>query len=331
VRAAPSLRYLQNVPSFSEHFYESDGNDSEDQGPTGGYTWDGRVSSTHDQARIPLLSGHEMANGTQASVVAKLRNGRHAQTFRQVFGNDILDNEDTAFRAALMVLEVFQETPSEFYPYDSKYDAFLRKQAKLSPQEMRGLQAFSDPAKGNCASCHVSAIKQDGAFPAFTDFGHIAVGVPRNRTLAANADPKFFDLGLCGPDRTDLKDRADYCGRFRTPSLRNVALRKTFFHNGAIHSLEDAVRFYAQRDTQPQKWYPRKADGTVDKFDDLPPQYRANVNMEPPFGGKPGDTPVLSEADVRDIVAFLKTLSDGYRPVRTAQSGAQGGSRVAQR
>jgi cytochrome c peroxidase len=334
VRAAPSLRYLQKMPPFTEHFYDNDGNDSEDQGPTGGYTWDGRVSSTHDQARIPLLSAHEMANGTPASVVAKLRTvhgGRHAQAFRQVFGADILDNEDTAFRAALMALEVFQQTPSEFYPYDSKYDAFLRKQVKLSAQEMRGLQAFADPAKGNCASCHVSAIKQDGAFPAFTDFGHIAVGIPRNRALAGNADPKFFDLGLCGPDRTDLKDRAEYCGRFRTPSLRNVALRKTFFHNGAIHSLEDAVRFYAQRDTQPQKWYPRKADGTVDKFDDLPPQYRANVNMEPPFGGKPGDKPVLSEADVRDIVAFLNTLTDGYRPARAASSGAKNGNRVAQR
>ncbi|NMV36355.1 cytochrome-c peroxidase [Ralstonia insidiosa] len=333
VRAAPSLRYIQNVPPFSEHFFENDGNDSEDQGPTGGYTWDGRVSSTHDQARIPLLSAHEMANGTPAAVVAKLRNGRHAQTFRQVFGDDILDNEDTAFRAALMALEVFQQTPSEFYPYDSKYDAFLRKQVKLSPQEMRGLQVFADPAKGNCASCHVSAIKQDGAFPAFTDFGHIAVGVPRNLALAANADPAFFDLGLCGPDRTDLKDRTDYCGRFRTPSLRNVALRKTFFHNGAIHSLEDAVRFYAQRDTQPQKWYPRKADGTVDKFDDLPAQYRANVNMEPPFGGKPGDKPVLSEADVRDIVAFLKTLTDGYRPVQAPKPAAQAAraSQMAQR
>jgi cytochrome c peroxidase len=183
---------------------------------------------------------------------------------------------------------------------------------------MRGLQLFSDPAKGNCASCHTSAIKQDGAFPAFSDFGHIAVGVPRNRQLAANADPAFFDLGLCGPDRTDLKNRPEYCGLFRTPSLRNVALRKTFFHNGAIHSLEDAVRFYAERDTQPQKWYPRKADGTVDKFDDLPPQYRANVNMERPFGGKPGAKPVLSEADVRDIVAFLKTLTDGYRPTTPA-------------
>jgi len=322
VRAAPSLRYLQNVPPFTEHFHENDGNDAEDQGPTGGYTWDGRVSSTHDQARIPLLSAHEMANGTPANVVAKLRTmhgGRTAQVLRQVFGKDILDNEDTAFRAALMALEVFQQTPSEFYPYDSKYDAFLRRQVKLSPQEMRGLQLFADPAKGNCASCHTSAIKQDGAFPAFTDFGHIAVGVPRNRALAGNADAAFFDLGLCGPDRTDLKDHAEYCGRFRTPSLRNVALRKTFFHNGAIHSLEDAVRFYAQRDTQPQKWYPRRADGTVNKFDDLPPQYRANVNMEPPFGGKPGSKPVLTEADVRDIVAFLKTLTDGYRPAPIAQ------------
>ncbi len=314
VRAAPSLRYLQNVPPFSEHFHENDGNDAEDQGPTGGYNWDGRASSTHEQARIPLLSAHEMANGTPAGVVAKLRGGRHAQTFRQVFGNDILDNDNTAFRAALMVLEVFQETPSEFYPYDSKYDAFLRKQVSLSPQEMRGLRLFNDPGKGNCASCHTSTIKEDGAFPAFSDFGHIAVGVPRNRQLAANADPAFFDLGLCGPDRTDLKDRRAYCGLFRTPSLRNVALRKSFFHNGAIHLLEDAVRFYAQRDTQPGKWYPRKPDGTVAKFDDLPPQYRANVNMEPPFGGKPGDRPVLSEADVRDIVVFLKTLTDGYRP-----------------
>ncbi|MDE2202882.1 MAG: cytochrome-c peroxidase [Burkholderiaceae bacterium] len=319
VRAAPSLRYLQKVPAFSEHFYDSDGNDSEDQGPTGGYTWDGRVSSTHEQARIPLLSAHEMANGTPANVVARLRNSRHAQTFREVFGKDILDNEDIAFRAALMVLEVFQETPSEFYPYDSKYDAFLRKQVKLSAQEMRGLRLFNDPAKGNCASCHISAIKQDGAFPAFTDFGHIAVGVPRNRSLAANADPAFFDLGLCGPDRTDLKDHPEYCGRFRTPSLRNVALRQAFFHNGVIHSLEDAVRFYAQRDTQPQKWYPRRADGTVDKFDDLPVQYRANVNMERPFGGKPGGKPALSDADVRDIVAFLRTLTDGYRPLRVAR------------
>ncbi|MDF3834716.1 cytochrome c peroxidase [Cupriavidus basilensis] len=312
-RAAPSLRYVQNVPPFSEHFHENDGNDSEDQGPTGGHDWDGRASSTHEQARAPLLSPNEMANADAAAVAARLRGGKHVQTFREVFGDDILARDETAFQAALMALEVFQETPAEFYPYTSKYDAFLRRQVKLSEQETRGLRLFNDPAKGNCAACHPSAVSAEGAFPAFSDFGFIALGVPRNRKLAANADPAFFDMGLCGPDRTDLKDRAEYCGLFRTPSLRNVALRKVFFHNGAFHSLEDVLRFYVERDSQPGKWYPRRADGSIDKFDDLPARYRENVNMEPPFGGAPGSKPALSAAEIRDVIAFLKTLNDGYR------------------
>ena len=80
-----------------------------------------------------------------------------------------------------------------------------------------------------------SAPTADGAFPLFTDFGLIAIGVPRHRGLPANTDPGFFDLGLCGPLRSDLRDRAEYCGRFRTPGLRNVALRGSFFHNGVLH------------------------------------------------------------------------------------------------
>ena len=60
---------------------------------------------------------------------------------------------------------------------------------------------------------------------------------------------------------TDFLRREEYCGLFRTPTLRNVALRKTFFHNGAMHSLSDAVRFYVERETRPERWYPRKADG----------------------------------------------------------------------
>jgi len=138
--------------------------------------------------------------------------------------------------------------------------------------------------------------------------------VPRNRAIAANADPAFFDLGVCGPLRTDLKDHDDYCGLFRSPSLRNVALRKTFFHNGVIKSLRDAVAFYATRDTDPGRWYPRNADGTVAKFDDLPQRFWPNINNEPPFGRKPGDQPALNDSEIDDIVAFLDTLTDGYKP-----------------
>jgi cytochrome c peroxidase len=108
--------------------------------------------------------------------------------------------------------------------------------------------------------------------------------------------------------------RPEYCGFFRAPSLRNVALRKSFFHNGVMHSLRDAVAFYAERDTKPEKWFPRAAGGSIRKYDDLPRQYWKNVNDEPPFGQKPGDSPPLTDTEIDEIVAFLKTLTDGYRP-----------------
>ena len=313
-RATPSLRYLQNVPPFSEHYHDDDGDDSVDAGPTGGRTWDGRADSAHDQARIPLLAPHEMANADAATVVAKLKRAAYASVMRANFGEAIFDDTERAFQAAAMALEVFQESPADFYPYDSKYDAFLRGQVQLSPQESRGLALFNDPDKGNCASCHISAIAPNGAFPQFTDYGLIAVGVPRNRKIPVNADPRHFDLGVCGPDRTDLMDHDEYCGLFKTPTLRNVALRGAFFHNGVFHTLEQVMQFYVQRDTDPQKWYPRKRDGSIAKFDDLLPKYWGNVNMEAPFNRKPGDEPALSEAEIQDVIAFMKTLTDGYRP-----------------
>jgi cytochrome c peroxidase len=310
VRAVPSLMYAQNVPPFTEHFVDDDGDDSIDQGPAGGRTWDGRAQSAHDQARLPLFSEFEMANLDPGSVVAKIEHGAYAAAFRRTFGDNIFGDGVAAFKAVLLALEAYEQIPREFYPYSSKYDAWLRGQAILSAQEMRGLAAFNDPAKGNCARCHPSG-RRGGAFPQFTDFGYAAIGVPRNRAIPANAAPAYSDLGLCGPWRMDLAARSEYCGMFRTPTLRNVALRRVFFHNGFFHRLEDAVRFYAQRDTQPQRWYPSTAAG-VQKFDDLPTRYRANVDTQPPFDKSRGDRAALSDADVADIVVFLQALSDGF-------------------
>jgi cytochrome c peroxidase len=93
-----------------------------------------------------------------------------------------------------------------------------------------------------------------------------------------------------------------------------VTTRRTFLHNGVFHSLEQVLAFYAERDARPGKWYPRNADRSIRKFDDLPPQYHANVNREPPFNRGPGDKPALSRAEIADVIAFLKTLTDGYRP-----------------
>jgi cytochrome c peroxidase len=313
VRAVPSLMYGQNVPRFTEHYFDDDGDDSIDQGPAGGRTWDGRSQSAHEQARLPLFSPFEMANASAAAVVTRVRNASYAGEFRDAFGGRIFEDTAAAFKAVLMALETYQQSSAEFYPYSSKYDAWLRHEASLSGAELRGLAAFNDPAKGNCARCHPSAMKA-GSLPQFTDFGYAALGVPRNPNIPANADRGYFDLGLCGPLRTDLKDRTQYCGMFRVPSLRNAATRGAFFHNGVLHRLDDVVRFYAERDTQPRKWYRQRVNGRPVKFDDLPPQYRGNLDTAAPFGGHAGDAPVMSEADIQDIVAFLNALTDGYRP-----------------
>jgi cytochrome c peroxidase len=227
-------------------------------------------------------------------------------------GENVFDNADAAIGWMTVAIEAFEQSP-EFHPFTSKFDAYLRDEADLTKQEKRGFALFNDIKKGNCASCHISTHKSPAShLPIFTDFGYVALGVPRNQKLEANADPKFFDLGLCGPLRTDLKSRSEYCGEFRTPSLRNVALRKNYFHNGKFQSLKQVVEFYVTRDTNPKKWYPRGKDGKVLKYDDLPMQYQGNINTEAPFKPLPGGKPRLSPTEIDDVVAFLKTLTDGY-------------------
>jgi cytochrome c peroxidase len=315
LRAVPSLRYLQATPAFTEHFRDSDdeGDASVDNGPTGGLTWDGRVDRGRDQARLPLLSPLEMANDSPAAVVEAVRRSPHADLLRRAFGADIFADPDRAFDGILQALEAYEQRYTEFYPYSSKYDAYLDGKAELTGTEARGLALFNDPEKGNCAHCHLSARSNDGAPPQFTDYGLAALGAPRNPAIPANADPAFYDLGMCGPLRRDLADRDEYCGMFKSPSLRNVALRRAYFHNGVFGTLRQVMEFYVERDTNPEKWYPRAADRTVRKFDDLPPQYHANVNVEPPFDKHLGDRPRLSSEEIDDIIAFLQTLTDGYQ------------------
>ena len=331
VRAVPSLRYLQTVPPFSEHAFENEGDDSIDAGPNGGRTWDGRAGSAHEQAKLPLLSPFEMGNAAPGDVVTRLRAASYAPRFRALWGDDIFDRPADAFAAAAMALEVYQERPEEFQPFSSKYDAVLRGAAELSASEARGRAAFDDPTRGNCASCHPSEPKEAGSAPLFSDFGYVAIGLPRNRAIAANADPRYVDLGLCGPLRQDLRDRVEYCGAFRVPTLRNVATRQSFFHNGVVHDLDQAVRFYATRDTDPARWYGRDGRGRPRHFDDLPAPYQANVNREAPFGGAPGDPPLLSEGDVRDIAAFLKTLTDADVATDASPAAQPSTRRVARR
>ncbi len=316
VRSTPSLRYVHAPQSFTEHYVDLMDNNGQDSGPAGGRTWDGRVNQAREQALMPLLDPKEMANASLSEVVARLRKAPYAAEFNALLsppGTRILDDEEGVISWLTTAIEFFEQSPEDFHPFTSKYDAYLRGQAHLSTAEQRGFKLFNDKNKGNCATCHPSvATSSTFIYPRFTDFEFFALGVPRNRQLSANRNPAFYDLGLCGPMRHDLVDQTAYCGLFRTPTLRNAALRQSFFHNGVLHSLREVVDFYVTRDITPERWYPKDAQGRVMRYDDLPAPYRDHVNQDAPFKPLPGNKPRLSEREIQDLMAFLNTLSDGY-------------------
>lgn len=305
-RVAPSMRYLRYNQAFR---IEADGT------PAGGFFWDGRAASLAEQAKGPFLNAKEMGNADAAAVVRSLSAATYAAEFQALFGADIFTRPDDAFERIALALQAYQKEDSDFAPFSSKYDAFLRGRTRLSDAELRGLALFNSPSKGNCAACHPSAMGADGSFPLFTDFSYDALGVPRNQS----APSTWGDLGLCASQAIDALNlstaaREALCGKFKVPSLRNVAVRQAYFHNGRFTDLREVLTFYVQRDTDPSLWY-RDGTGAADvKFNDLP-AYAANVNRsEAPYNRPLGGTPALDTAEIEDLLAFLHTLTDGWTP-----------------
>ena len=313
LRNAMSNSYSGQVPAF--HFQIENGKAE----AVGGLFWDGRVDTLTLQAAGPLLNPLEMNNPHAAAVVAKIAAAPYAGEFRRLFGAGVFDDADTALSRIGNALEGFQR--ASLQPFASKYDAVVRGAAALSASEARGMALFRDPARANCAGCHL--MNPDSGKPEdslFTDFSFYATGVPRNRAIPRNADPTFFDLGLCGPERTSLVLPAEvlaagatpdnFCGMFRMSSLRNVAERPAFMHNGFFKDLREVVRFYATRHRNPIDFY--GGDGTPN---DLPARYLGNIEKtKAPFNLPASAPPVLTPSEIDDVVAFLRTLSDGYRP-----------------
>lgn len=347
-RTVPSLRYKDATPPYADLLDNPDGVSV--PGPGGGFAWDGRAATLADQAGLPLLDPHEMANASPADVVAKIKAGPYAALFKQAFGATVFDDAGQAFAAAGKALQAFQLEDVSFHPYSSKFDLYIGNKigGVLTPAEARGLKVFADPNGGNCASCHYQGAGLNGSTAIFTDFSYEAIGVPRNAAIPANADPAYADIGLCGPMRTDhapVKGNS-FCGMFKSPTLRNVATRGSFFHNGIFHTLEQTIRFYNTRDTMPEIWYPTvggkakdKPDadfptyglittqyvgGKVRKFDDLPAGFAANIDTQMPLDGRaPHSKPPMSEQDIADLICFLNTLNDkDTRPAQAPRPGA---------
>jgi cytochrome c peroxidase len=283
--------------------------------PQGGLFWDGRADTLQKQAIGPLLDPNEMANASVDDVAAKLAKTPYAKTFQQIFGPRVLNDPKLFAAEAMFAVGRYEFEETSFHAFTSKYDYWLQGKARLTQTELRGLHLFNDPKKANCAGCHLSAPTADNLPPLFTDTQYEALGVPRNPALAHNRDPKAYDIGLCGPIRKDMATQTQYCSMFLTPTLRNSAARHVYFHNGVYHDMKQVMDFYNLRNTNPEKIYPRDASGKVMVFDDVPKQYQANIDYaDAPFDVKPTDKPAMTDQDIKDIIAFIGTLNDGYHP-----------------
>ncbi len=305
LRNAPSAMYAMYAPAF---LVTADG-------PVGGQFHDGRATSLTEQAKGPFLVAAEMNNPNVQAVISKIASSSYADLFKSVHGSAALENPVAAFEKVVESLATF-ENSTRFTPFTSKYDEVLAGKASFTLDEQRGMALFMNPNKGNCVSCH--AADQNSKNPKdhlFTDFSYDNLGVPRNNKIPANSDPNFYDLGLCGPNRTNFgvggaNQNLTLCGAFKVPTLRNTAKKTAWMHNGFFKELRDVVNFYVTRDTDPTRWYP-SVDGIVDKFNDTPAAYKANVNVtEVPYNRNLGDAPALTALEVDLVVTFLKTLSD---------------------
>jgi len=303
-RNTPTAMYA----AFSPHFHLAVDEDTDDTLYMGGQFLDGRVPTLEEQAKGPFLNPLEMANPDKATVVQRVREATYADDFRRVFGPQALDDVESAYNNLARAIAAYERT-SEFAPFSSKYDAYLAGRAWLSFSERRGLALFENPLKGNCAACHPSQPAADGTPPLFTDFSYDNLGVPRNRHNPFYGLPEnplgeaWIDRGLGGALGLGEED-----GKFKVPTLRNIAVTGPYMHNGYFKTLRGVVEFYNSRDARPTCANPWRTEARA-LLSGCWPEAEVTANVNDEELGNLG----LNRWEVEAIVAFLHTLTDGWR------------------
>lgn len=283
----------------------------------GGMFWDGRATGwilgdpLAEQAQGPFLNPLEQAMPSAKTVVLKVALSDYADLFEEVWGESSLDfAKDVAGTYERIARSISAyERSSEVNPFTSKYDYYLKGEAEFTVQEALGLELFE--GKAMCSLCHLSEPGSEGEPPLFTDFTYDNLGIPKNPDNPFYTMPKkwnpdgaeWIDLGLGGFLEAAGFDEDVYepeLGKFKVPTLRNVDLRpypefiKVYGHNGYFKSLEDITHFYNTRDVEVEAW--------------PAPEYAETVNTD-----ELGDLGLTADEEAA-LVAFMKTLSDGYVP-----------------
>ncbi len=290
-RHAPTASYARFSPPFhqtSEGAYR------------GGQFLDGREPHLAGQAGGPPLNPIEMGMPDKAAVVDRLRESDdYVTAFKALYGAEIWDDADSAYEAMRESIAAFEMT-AHFAPFDSRYDRYLRGELALTDQEELGRVLFFSEQFSNCNQCHQLHTSPIAPTETFSNYEYHNIGIPTHTAVrAANGLPDdHVDRGLL--ENPLVSDPAQ-AGKFKVPTLRNVAVTGPYMHNGVFEDLRTTVVFYNKYNsrapaaqTNPetgQPWGPPEVDGTLSL-------------KELEHG------PALDDQRIDALVAFMKTLTD---------------------
>jgi cytochrome c peroxidase len=288
-RNTPSAGYAALTPSFH---LKKNGEYA------GGLFWDGRADTLADQAAGPPLNPIEMAMPSKEKVAERLLEKAHyRELFTRLYGKKVLNDPEALYQAMSDAIAAFEETEL-FAPFDSRYDRYLKGELEFTQQEELGRTLFFSQQFTNCNSCHQLHTSPRHPRETFSNYEFHNIGVPVNTQLRASNQVTQVDEGLLmHPDIDDPNQR----GKFKTPSLRNVAVTPPDMHNGVFKDLRTVVLFYNKYNSRAPARQINPETGEPWADSEVP----ENLSMELLESG-----PALDDRRIDALVAFMKTLTD---------------------
>jgi len=262
--------------------------------------WDGREADLEGQAGGPFLNPLEMQMPDKASVVERLQDHTlFPYAFKSLFGEDIFENVDLAYQRMTEAIAAFERT-AFFSPFDSKYDRYLAGEYEPTEEEELGMTLFFSEQFSNCNQCHQLKILPESEGETFSSYKYFNIGTPVNRRVRQlnGLGEDHIDFGLLENSQVDDPAQA---GKFKTPTLRNIALTAPYMHNGVFHDLKTVVQFY-------NKFNVRGPAADINPETGEPwgdPEVPENIALEELEMGD-----ALDERRINALVAFMKMLTD---------------------
>ena len=255
----------------------------------GGQFLDGREKDLSGQAGGPPLNPVEMGMDNKTEIVKRLKNNEfYNKSFMEIYGNDIFSSDKKFYKKMTNSIAAFEKT-NFFQPFDSKYDRYLRDEYDLTPLEDLGKSLFFSNNNTNCSTCHKLQQFSEAKRETFSNYEYHNIGVPANKNLNIIADLGLFN---------HTKNKTDK-GKFKVPTLRNVAITAPYMHNGVFRNLRTVIRFYDKFLTKRSGMNPE----TRRPWED--PEVDGNISIDKLSKGRP-----INKRKTKALIAFLRTLTD---------------------